>query len=61
MDNSSSKLADFLYSILHDLTIINELKNLELQKKESNVIDIKAKKKIKRKPIKKRRFYKKAK
>ena len=38
-----------------------KLKNLELQKKESNVIDIKAKKKIKRKPIKKRRFYKKAK
>ena len=38
-----------------------KLKNLELQKKESNVIDLKDKKKIKRKPIKKRRFYKKAK
>ena len=38
-----------------------KLKNLELQKKESNVINIQVKKKIKRKPIKKRRFYKKAK
>ncbi len=38
-----------------------KLKNLDLQKKEGNVIDVKFKKKFKRKPYKKKKFFKKAK
>jgi len=38
-----------------------KLKNLEIQKKESNIIDIKIKKKFKKKSNKKKSFYKKAK
>ena len=38
-----------------------KLKNLELQKKESNVIDLEIKKKFKRKTHRKKKFYKKAK
>ena len=38
-----------------------KLKSLELQKKESNIIDIKENKKFKKKPFRKKKFYKKAK
>ena len=38
-----------------------KLKNLELQKKESNVINLKVKKKFKRKTTRKKIFHKKAK
>ncbi len=40
---------------------IEKLKNLELQKKENNVINIKDKKKFRKKPYRKKRFFKKAK
>jgi len=40
---------------------IENLKNLETQKKEAKVIDIKERKKFKRKPYKKKKFYKRAK
>ena len=38
-----------------------KLKNLELQKRETNIVDIKIKKKFKKKSYKKKTFYKKAK
>ena len=38
-----------------------KLKSLELQKKESNIIDVKENKKFKKKPFRKKKFYKKAK
>mgnify|MGYP001184620300 FL=1 len=38
-----------------------KLKNLELQKKESNIINLKVKKKFKRKTTRKKIFHKKAK
>ena len=38
-----------------------KLKNLDLQKKENNIIDLKAKKKFKRKTIRKKNFHKKVK
>ena len=40
---------------------IEKLKNLELQKKENNVINIKDKKKFRKKPYRKKKFFKKAK
>tara|TARA_Y100000591_G_scaffold331142_1_gene364129 strand:- start:1025 stop:2803 length:1779 start_codon:yes stop_codon:yes gene_type:complete len=52
--NKSKKTLDLIKNI-------ENLKNLEIQKKEAKVIDIKERKKFKRKTYKKKNFYKKAK
>ena len=52
--NKSKKTLDLIKNI-------ENLKNLETQKKEAKVINIKERKKFKRKPYKRKNFYKKAK
>ena len=46
--------------IIEQIEYLEKLKNLEQQKKEAKIIDLKDKKKFKKKPFKKK-FYKKAK
>ena len=48
-------------NLIIDTINIENLKNLDTQKKEAKVINIKERKKFKRKPYKRKNFYKKAK